>query len=402
MSEEKKQEATGNRRPPVATSSDDDWRKARIVLACLAVIAVVAAVLVGYSWGKTDNTSTSATPAATAPVSASVSDCTNGYPLQYDPSNPNIGDVIQPGPDGIAAKDAQDLEAAAKKNPMTLAFYANVWMPSVYPDKSAWQPFADSSGKCMSPAGVDAYNQLVGAISQYDMAIGQADPSWTNSGMGGNGAVVNSTPGISGNLTAMIFTDPKTGNKIVIMERCGNPVFPAPPSSPPPTETTPPPPPVTTPPPPPPDCTVTGTCPPPCEQTGTCQPPPCEETGTCTPPPPCTNGGTPPLCLQPKDPSVDPYPRGNAPQGGGQNDQPGPGTYRPPASMPQPPSTPRVNPPPPVVTGSSAPKHVTTPVTAPPPEAGVNGSGTGAGSTTVTHPNGSTSTVVTGTVAPPK
>lgn len=84
--------------------------------------------------------------------------------------------------------------------------------------------------------------------------------------------------------------------------------------------------------------------------------PPCEK--DCVPPPP-------PPPVEKKDPSKDPYPRGNAPDGGGPNVDPGPGTYIPPGDMEQPPDTPRVNPTPPAPT---TPPVGSTPDPAPAPQ----------------------------------
>lgn len=64
--------------------------------------------------------------------------------------------------------------------------------------------------------------------------------------------------------------------------------------------------------------------------------------------PPGTTG-TPPNCLTGKDPAMDPASQGNAPTGGGQNQDPGPGQYIPPGSMIHPPAVSRVNPSPPQV-----------------------------------------------------
>jgi hypothetical protein len=71
-----------------------------------------------------------------------------------------------------------------------------------------------------------------------------------------------------------------------------------------------------------------------------------------------------------KDPSKDPYPRGNAPTGGGKNLDPGPGTYIPPTGMVHPPASPRVNPPAPKPTAPPAgSKPDPTPAPAPEPTA---------------------------------
>ncbi|UTX51527.1 hypothetical protein KI440_01045 [Candidatus Saccharibacteria bacterium TM7i] len=96
------------------------------------------------------------------------------------------------------------------------------------------------------------------------------------------------------------------------------------------------------------------------ECTENCGPPPC--TVDCGPPP-CTVDCGP--VVEPKDPSQDPYQQGNAPDGGGQNNDPGPGA---PTTPTQPPSTPRENPPPPVAPPPAA-KPDPTPPPAPEPKA---------------------------------
>lgn len=65
-----------------------------------------------------------------------------------------------------------------------------------------------------------------------------------------------------------------------------------------------------------------------------------------TPPAPTPTPPTPPTPEQ-KDPSKDPYPQGNAPEGGGLNEDPGPGDYVAPENMVQPPAEPYVAPAPP-------------------------------------------------------
>ena len=77
-----------------------------------------------------------------------------------------------------------------------------------------------------------------------------------------------------------------------------------------------------------------------------------------------------PPTLTAKDPSKDPYPRGNAPTGGGKNLDSGPGTYIPPTGMVHPPASPRVNPPAPKPTAPPAgSKPDPTPAPAPEPMA---------------------------------
>lgn len=95
--------------------------------------------------------------------------------------------------------------------------------------------------------------------------------------------------------------------------------------------------------------------------TGGGNPPPSNPPGTEPPPPPhITTTPPPPPPNDGKIPTLDPYPRGNAPQGGGPNATPGPGIqlpYTPPPAAPYtPPPAPAYTPPPapPVITQQPA------------------------------------------------
>ena len=78
--------------------------------------------------------------------------------------------------------------------------------------------------------------------------------------------------------------------------------------------------------------------------------------GTSSPPP---STSTPPPNT--KTPSKDPGARGNAGNGGGKNEDAGPGEYKPPSQMDPPPSKPRTNPPAPEPTKSKPPAVKPTP-----------------------------------------
>ena len=103
---------------------------------------------------------------------------------------------------------------------------------------------------------------------------------------------------------------------------------------------------------------------------------PAGETPTVPPTvPPTTTPTTPPTEVCPPDkpygtwpnckdsPTRDPAAQGNAPQGGGQNVDPGPGEYVAPGQMEQPPATPRVNP----TTPAATPAPAAPPVVVQPP-----------------------------------
>lgn len=106
---------------------------------------------------------------------------------------------------------------------------------------------------------------------------------------------------------------------------------------------------------PPPPSNPPGTVPPPSSPPPSSPPPPPPPVITTTPPPPPPPG---------KLPTVDPYPRGNAPQGGGQNATPGPGVAQP---YTPPPATPYTPPPAPAYTPPPAPPVITQQPAAPQP-----------------------------------
>ena len=93
--------------------------------------------------------------------------------------------------------------------------------------------------------------------------------------------------------------------------------------------------------------------------------PPTTQPPTTRPPTTTKPPTTQPPTKAVKDPSKDPAPNGNAGNGGGRNQDPGPGPYVPPANMTRPPTTTRTNPPAPTATKTQQP---TTTKPAPPPE----------------------------------
>lgn len=197
-------------------------------------------------------------------------------------------------------------------NAHRLAIWAHAF--GLHDNPNDWQGLVD--GNCLSSEGERLFYQYEGALNAkgttFEMA--EAPANAFNSGVSNGTYGVASTAGITGDRTAIKVTL-GDGTVVYIMVRCGNPVFAGKPSLP---------------------------------DVPTDNPPPPVTPPTDTPP------GTPPP-VTPKNPAEDPYPRGNAPVGGGRNADPGPGTYVPPAQMEQPPDTPRVNPAPPPAAPPAAP-----------------------------------------------
>lgn len=314
------------------TGEPKKWWIAAAIAAFVLVVALAAPIM--YQGGSNDAASGNIAAPNPSPT-ASVSD-TDCDPLfqQVEVSNENnrvdnhFSDLVnearnQPGSLNANLRDAL-LERSAQ-NGMLLATWSST--VGLHEDPNDWDQLVD--GDCLSEEGQRLHAQFEGALKATgtSVAIGEAPENGYNSGVNDGVFGVDANPGVRGDRTAVMITM-KDGSKVYIMVRCGNPVYPGKPNLPEvPTDNPPPP---TTPP----------TNPP--------------------PPPPPTN--------EPKDPSEDPYPRGNAPVGGGPNADPGPGTYIPPQQMQQPPSQPRVDPPPPAPQPAPAPPTVTpSPAPATPP-----------------------------------
>lgn len=181
-----------------------------------------------------------------------------------------------------------------------------------------------------------ATDKAVQLVAEIQLAIGtaksvtpaEAPANGINSGVDNGSVVQASSAGIDGDRKAVQVVL-QNGETIWIMARCGNPVTASDVGLP---------------------------------KGGTDNPP--AKGGPPTPP-------TPPT-LEQKDPSQDPAPQGNAPEGGGQNIDPGAGEYVAPENMVQPTAEPYVAPPPPVSVEPTIPEGSTpdvTPYPEPEPEA---------------------------------
>lgn len=282
---------------------------------------IVAIVLVFRSCGNDE----SVVPETAPPVDSASCQ----YPLNFQ----SVGELpeLQLLPDKAGSTHAVETHAdvvrGLKENPRFLAAFANRLSSSLWPNGSDWKPLASTDNKCLSDKGVEVLGKVL-TIFEFQLEnvdeSALADRNLVNMGMTGEGLVSNSVPGIDGDRSAIVYRF-ENGAEVTVLKRCANlptkaPVHP----NVPPTRFNPAPAPKPVPPAPKP--TTTTTVPP---------------TTTTTVPPP------PPVTVVPKVPEEDPYPQGNAPQGGGPNVDPGPGPYVPPAEMERPPETPRTNPPPP-------------------------------------------------------
>ena len=223
--------------------------------------------------------------------------------------------------DGIA-----EIQAATTKEEATKA--AQVWLEKVKTDPnllvgaSSFFLKKDVDKASLTDENGYATDKAIQLVTELGLAIGtaqaitpaQAPDTGYNSGVENDTVVASESPGITGDRKAIQIVL-ANGETVWVLARCGNPVTAGKPGLP------------------------TG-------KTDNPTPPVIVTPVVPTPSTPPPTPETPPV-LTPKDPSQDPYPQGNAPEGGGLNEDPGSGEYIPPAEMEQPPSTPYVPPQPP-------------------------------------------------------
>jgi hypothetical protein len=188
-------------------------------------------------------------------------------------------------------KNSGEILAAVARDARYLAFIA--YRLGLQPDVSADKLLAPDN-KCLSREGQDMFRQVKDALTNGDVEINENDEvpaNYFNTGMVTGRPVVDQSPGIGGDRSAVSFTNKKTGKKLYVMKRCGNV-----------------------------GCENQHGLPP--GQTehgrppGSTPPPPPETTTPPTSPPTtstCTNGGTPPKCLEAKDPNAGAGHQGNVP-----------------------------------------------------------------------------------------
>lgn len=305
----------------------------RRLLKWIGVIAIIVAiVLVFRSCGSDESVAPEATPPSSPAVACE-------YPLTFQTEGELPELQLLPDKSGSthAVETHTDVVKGLKENPRFLAAFANRLAPSLWANGSDWKPLATEDNKCLSSKGVEVLGKIM-TIFEFQLdnvnENALADRNLVNMGMTAEGLVSNAVPGIDGDRSAIVYRF-KDGTEVTVLKRCANlprrtPVYPTVPPSRFNPAPVPAPKPVPT--------TVPPTTTVPTTTTTTTTVPP---TTTTTVPPP------PPVTVVPKVPEEDPYPQGNAPQGGGPNEDPGPGQYVPPEEMERPPETSRTNPPPP-------------------------------------------------------
>ena len=314
------------------------------VILVVVLVALIFGGFVGFPQGSKDDAAAALEAPTASPSTTSTptpESCQPQY-TQIASNNENsrvIGDFEVRY--AAAAAEANNLSDAQKqllleesgKDASVLSTWGYAF--GLYENTDKWKEL--TADGCLSSEGIKLHNQLEGALSAKGVKFEEAmaPENGFNSGVHDGVYGVSDAPGVRGDRKAIKVTM-KDGTVVYILVRCGNPVYPGKPNLP----------------------HVPTDNPPPPEKPKPEKPKP-------TPPPEKPKPG--------KDPAKDPYPNGNAPDGGGKNNDPGPGPYVPPQEMERPPETPRENPAPPPPKppapkpNNPAPQPVPTKDPAPPP-----------------------------------
>jgi len=304
------------------------WRWPTIATSGSATLVLLVSLVVGGLGYQAPKSSPepSPTPSPTASASSAPTTCAPEFKQVAGNNANNRIDADFDTKYAKATVNANNLSAAQKQlliensanNAQRLAIWSNAF--GLYDDPNNWQPLV--AGNCLSNEGQALFNQMKGALNAVGTTVKEdnAPKDGYNSGINNGTYGVDGSQGISGNRKAIKITLPD-GTVVWILVRCGNVVHQAPPPNIP--------------------KVPTDQCPP----------------GTV---------GTPGNCLASKDPSQDPAQNGNAGNGGGVNQDPGPGTYQP-TKPADPPAAPRVNPAPPTVQKTPPPQVNTSPSPTPQP-----------------------------------
>jgi len=307
--------------------SRSKWRKP-LLWTCAILVVIAAAIFaatlipIGNDGGNAVADTTSSPSTMASPVSPSPSAVDDGTTWQMVKGNYANNRWFGEGIAAIrhAKTKAQAEEAAyiwmdkVKRDPILLIGAAKYFFPN---KKITKAQLVDEEGHATDKA-VQLTAQLQIALAQSRISPALAPKNGTNSGVAGGQVVGATYGGITGDRTAILIVLP-SGKKIWVMARCGNPV-------------------------------VMG--PPPVPRGPTDQP------------------------LAPKKAGEDPYSQGNAPTGGGPNDNKGPGDYTEPGDTTKPPETPYTPPPAPQPTtppsGGGGQTATPDPQPTPPNEGGDN------------------------------
>ncbi len=142
---------------------------------------------------------------------------------------PIIDDTSLTSEEREGAIRAVELDLAAT-NAQTLAFSA--MGAGLYEDANDWPELVEGGkiveGACLNEKGRMLYSKYEGALTAKGVTV-EVKPlenpeSAINTGINGETAVIEGTPGVQGDLMAVIITFPD-GSKLIKLVRCGNVIF---------------------------------------------------------------------------------------------------------------------------------------------------------------------------------
>lgn len=222
-------------------------RTRRIVLVLLALGSAVAGA-VFIRQGASSEASGSSTTTTTIVEAKQGQEC-GGYAVKlFGNSNKKLDDAHEARIQRLRAKyqgavlDAQvrDMHLRMAKQDPRFLFLMTQSSSSLRSSTGVKSVEELSKDGCYTAKGREAYTVLKGALfaSTVDPDA-EAGSNWVNTGVGSDGKVFQTAPGISGNRHGTMYRLPN-GEILVVMDRCGNITTPGPISNVPPETTIPP------------------------------------------------------------------------------------------------------------------------------------------------------------------
>ena len=198
--------------------------KASLIVVFLLVLAILWVLLFvifgGNKQTNTESTATAKEPAAQA--AKTPASCSPDFAQLPSEDNPN-NEIVVNGAKGIEPpKEKVDyyLEYVKHRAPRIHA-YATYVLPEYKASNVKSEDLLSKDKKCLSEEGKKWFWRLEGAWKSANPTNGQAPESLTNTGMNGDQLVVDGTPGIRGDRSAVVLTL-GDGSKMYLLDRCGN------------------------------------------------------------------------------------------------------------------------------------------------------------------------------------
>lgn len=209
----------------------------RIVLAVLCLVLVAVVITVSTRKGASSEASGSSTTTTTIVEARQGQECEGGYAVKlFGNSNKKLDDAHEARIQRLRAKyqgavldvQVRDMHLRMAKRDPRFLFLMTQSSSSLRSSTGVKSVEELSKDGCYTAKGREAYTVLKGAL--YASTVdpnAEAGANWVNTGVGSDGNVFQTGPGISGNRHGTLYRLPN-GEILVIMDRCGNITTPGP------------------------------------------------------------------------------------------------------------------------------------------------------------------------------